>query len=312
MGPCSPFELSVRQAQNLLHKIGQSAEKTTDFVSWFYHIPHMNLKAFRKTLEFIDFFINENKESSVFHIPFNETPTTFFAESLDSSTNSSSQLELEKKLNFFITTGNYWALKEEYSGLIYKDIEAATLAGSALRSTKNTFIASTAIAARSAIKGGMDYQTAIVLSNYFIAKVEHSQSISEVSALQKNMILDYAKRVYRINHQDTDSGTVLAIYRDIQIHLKVKISSRDIAKRIGKNRTYISRHFREKTGKTISEYIQEQKSAEAKYLLQFTSLSIVEIAETLSFSSQPYFHKIFKNITGKTPAEFRLSETNNI
>jgi AraC-like DNA-binding protein len=69
--------------------------------------------------------------------------------------------------------------------------------------------------------------------------------------------------------------------------------------------SYLCRHFREETGKTITEYINEVKVDECKQLLITTGMPLSQISEQLGFSSQNYFHTVFKKQTGMTPYEFR-------
>jgi AraC-like DNA-binding protein len=71
------------------------------------------------------------------------------------------------------------------------------------------------------------------------------------------------------------------------------------------NCSYLCNHFKKETGKTITEYINELKVRESKRLLKNSKLSLIEISTRLGFSSQSYFHIVFKKHTGITPQEFR-------
>ena len=68
--------------------------------------------------------------------------------------------------------------------------------------------------------------------------------------------------------------------------------------------SYLGREFKKSTGKTITLYIQEQKIAEARRQLETTNLPLSQIAMQLNFSSQNYFHHVFKKITGVTPNQY--------
>lgn len=71
---------------------------------------------------------------------------------------------------------------------------------------------------------------------------------------------------------------------------------------------YLSSHFHEKTGKTLSSYINEMKINEAMRLLKTDQLSLAEISAALGYSSQNYFHKVFQNLIGMTPNEYRANQ----
>ncbi|HIT90192.1 MAG TPA: helix-turn-helix transcriptional regulator, partial [Candidatus Merdenecus merdavium] len=78
-----------------------------------------------------------------------------------------------------------------------------------------------------------------------------------------------------------------------------------VAKELNVNRSYLSRIFKEDTGKNLSRFLNEIKVDEAKRLLKYSNMSLVNISFLLGFSTQNYFQKIFKDITKQTPLEYR-------
>ena len=82
----------------------------------------------------------------------------------------------------------------------------------------------------------------------------------------------------------------------------------DIAAFSGFSPNYISKIFKEETGKTINEYIRQAKIEEAKTLLRYSSLSLAEISQQLSFSSQSFFTATFHRTTGLTPRQYRNTD----
>jgi AraC family transcriptional activator of pobA len=59
------------------------------------------------------------------------------------------------------------------------------------------------------------------------------------------------------------------------------------------------------TGRSATEAIQEHCILEARRLLKHTDLKVKEIAYEIGFESISHFIKIFKNVTGMTPIEYR-------
>lgn len=55
---------------------------------------------------------------------------------------------------------------------------------------------------------------------------------------------------------------------------------------------------------SVKSYIQTQKISVAKNMLLESDYSLLEISETLAFSSQSYFTKIFKKVTGEKPLDY--------
>ncbi|WP_165452405.1 AraC family transcriptional regulator [Paenibacillus thalictri] len=79
--------------------------------------------------------------------------------------------------------------------------------------------------------------------------------------------------------------------------------------------TYIADHFRfhphhviylfrKHTGVTPGQYIQQVRLERAKELLEFTRLSVTEIAEQLTWTL-PYFSRLFRAKVGAAPAAYR-------
>lgn len=66
--------------------------------------------------------------------------------------------------------------------------------------------------------------------------------------------------------------------------------------------------FKELMGKTIIQYKNEIRIAEAKKLLLSTNLKVQEISDMLNFQHSSIFCKYFKNMVGCTPKEYRNSK----
>lgn len=69
----------------------------------------------------------------------------------------------------------------------------------------------------------------------------------------------------------------------------------------------MSRLFSEHEGRTIERYMMLQKIERVKELLLDGELTVSEIAYITGYSSIAHLSRRFKEITGMTPSEFRLS-----
>ena len=143
------------------------------------------------------------------------------------------------------------------------------------------------------------------MTTYYLERIEHLEDSSAIYAFLKQMFMDFAQRTARIRGLGSTSPLARRINRVIMAHIYEKISPTDISKILGMNCSYLCRHFKQETGRTISVYVNEIKINEAKRLLETTELSIVEIAERLGYSSQNYFQTIFREVSGMTPGAYR-------
>lgn len=70
---------------------------------------------------------------------------------------------------------------------------------------------------------------------------------------------------------------------------------------------YLSLLIKDFSGKSAAEWIDSYVILEAKTLLRYSTMSIQEVAYTLNFSSQSFFGKYFKHLTGMSPSEYKIS-----
>lgn len=76
-----------------------------------------------------------------------------------------------------------------------------------------------------------------------------------------------------------------------------------------RGRTSINDYFKEHLDMTPIEYINFLKVEKAKFYLLNSNMKIVEIAQTLNFTNQHYFSKVFKEYTSYTPTQFKELKT---
>lgn len=85
-----------------------------------------------------------------------------------------------------------------------------------------------------------------------------------------------------------------------------KISMQDAAVMMHMSYSDFSRNFKQVMGCGYVQFCNSVRISEAQNLLLSTNLSNSEIAERLGFGSQSYFNRIFQQVTGCTPSQFRL------
>ena len=81
-----------------------------------------------------------------------------------------------------------------------------------------------------------------------------------------------------------------------------------LAQRFYLSRYHLSRKFKEATGFTIIEYINSVRIIEAQELLLHSDLKIGELVDQVGFGSSSQFTRIFKDITGVTPSQYRRQQ----
>jgi len=90
----------------------------------------------------------------------------------------------------------------------------------------------------------------------------------------------------------------------IDSHLAENLSLQHLCVHFGISQTYMSRLFRKYTGASFVSYLTGTRVERAKELLSGGATLIKDAAAMTGFSSQLYFSKVFKTVTGLTPSAY--------
>lgn len=83
------------------------------------------------------------------------------------------------------------------------------------------------------------------------------------------------------------------------------ITSEDICRHFSCSRSTISHKFNGHMGMSIKSYINILRIEDAKHLLKYSDLNIMEIAFLVGFRDSNYFTEIFKKKVGLSPTAYR-------
>lgn len=108
-------------------------------------------------------------------------------------------------------------------------------------------------------------------------------------------------------HQKSFGNVTEDILGYIKSHCHEKLSLKDLAERCFYNPSYFSRLFKETYSMTITEYIIKVRIEKSTELLKSSEMTIDNICILVGYSDKTKFYRDFKQIVGKTPAEYRNS-----
>ncbi|SDI34469.1 response regulator transcription factor [Proteiniclasticum ruminis] len=91
----------------------------------------------------------------------------------------------------------------------------------------------------------------------------------------------------------------------INAHYQTKLTLEDVSSHVYLNSSYLSQLFKKEMGIAFGEYLENMRIRYAKNLIKSTHLSMNEISEKVGFSSQNYFTRVFKKVTGLSPARYK-------
>lgn len=111
-------------------------------------------------------------------------------------------------------------------------------------------------------------------------------NIGQAFQEKKNTHIEHAKRLI-----ETESASALSLTM--------------IADLLKLNPAYLSRIFKEYTGVTFTDYVTQIRVQRSKELLLQTEMKVKDISEQIGYAKVTHYIKLFKDMNGITPGEFR-------
>ena len=106
-----------------------------------------------------------------------------------------------------------------------------------------------------------------------------------------------------INTETSDFMRTVSKY--ITDNLTKPLNAEIICQELNVSKTFLYNQFRIHKNKTVNEYINSKRIADAKYNLANHNYPISKISEKVGISDYTYFSKLFKRMTGYTPLQYR-------
>ncbi len=99
--------------------------------------------------------------------------------------------------------------------------------------------------------------------------------------------------------------SLLEIREYLRDHLAEKITLDLLSEQFFMNKYYLTRLFRREYGMTINDYLLQMRISHAKELLRFSQISVEEVGESCGITPLYYFSRIFKQVEGISPRDYR-------
>ena len=159
-----------------------------------------------------------------------------------------------------------------------------------------------AIATRYAIAGGADETACYNFTDEAIMQIDSLTDESEILQFLFKKSLQLTATVNKIQ-ENNQPKAVRQTLKFISNHLFDDLRLDVLAKECELSKDHLSLLFKKSVGTTIPQYIKRQRLEVAKTMLQ-KGLSLKDVAEKTSFSTESYFIKCFKDEFHVTPGEF--------
>lgn len=166
-------------------------------------------------------------------------------------------------------------------------------------------IVTVTISTREAIAGGVSPAKAYRLSDIYINKIDKCTDQESIMEYIQKAPCEFARMVAEKKSKKQSSNYTEQCKDYIYKNYHHKIQLEKVAEAIGVSQGHLSRVFREDTGMSIQDYIQQFRVERAANLLKFSEASLMEISDYVCFHSQSHFGSVFKKYMGMTPGQYR-------
>ncbi len=140
-------------------------------------------------------------------------------------------------------------------------------------------------------------------NEFFIRQQENARTLEDLEDNLKRVGLFLAQS--REKKEDIRNYTIKRAINYIRENYVEGVTLEETADTIGITPEYLSTLFVKEMGINFSTFVKEFKISHAKRLLKGTDMKIYEVAEAVGFRDSKYFVKVFKEVQGVSPKEYR-------
>jgi len=102
-----------------------------------------------------------------------------------------------------------------------------------------------------------------------------------------------------------DDETIIDIQEWMHQNFNTDINMHQVSKKFELSQRSLNRRFKQATGLSPLQYLQEIRLEKAKELLKTTNLAIAEVAYNAGYPDSAYFSALFKRVVSRSPGEYR-------
>ena len=137
----------------------------------------------------------------------------------------------------------------------------------------------------------------------FTKEVYNAQSVEQCEEILRKIARFFSEREQE--PERTLSPLVRKVITDVDTDLKEPLTLQYFSEKLGVNGSYLSNLFRRETGKTITQYVTDQRLKHAENLLRYTNKPVRSVAAEVGIGDAQYFSRLFRKKTGMKPTEYR-------
>jgi two-component system response regulator YesN len=140
-----------------------------------------------------------------------------------------------------------------------------------------------------------------------LGKLTEINSYSQFHQYAMTLSLNGFEALHKQRKQ-SENNTLFHVVQYVNQQFREKIQLQELAQKFHMNPNYLGQVFKQETGKSFREYLNDKRIEEAKRLLRQGRQSISEVAANSGYPNTDYFVSQFKRMTGIAPSAYRKQE----
>ncbi|WP_431027750.1 AraC family transcriptional regulator [Lysinibacillus sp. LZ02] len=197
--------------------------------------------------------------------------------------------------------GDIEGIQDEYSILEKKLFTKSTIQPNLFKIVISNIVVTLC---RATMEGGVDSLEIIKLYNEIEKELPKLENIAEIQQWMRQ-IIHFLIQALSKAHSSKTSGSINRAIQFIEKNYCHGITLEEVAETVQLTPNYFSNAFKKVTKHSFIEYITNLRIQRAKELLLKLNLSISDVSNQIGYYDSRYFSRVFKNIVGKTPSQYR-------
>ena len=135
----------------------------------------------------------------------------------------------------------------------------------------------------------------------------NKRSINQITmGLLFLQLMNYTDRM-ETGFGNRQQGVMISVLGYVEEHYRDGELSK-LARLLHYDLYWLSREIKKITGKNYTELVQEKRLNQAVYLLEHTTMSVMDIGMSVGYDNISYFHRIFQKRYSMTPRKYRVTK----
>lgn len=160
------------------------------------------------------------------------------------------------------------------------------------------------VLSRAALHGGADPNQIFGMNYTYLNQINEYNSIEQLTLWMSKIINKFTECVFDLQ----DVKHIDVIYKSIEYirrNYMKKVTLDEVAENASLSPSYFSRIFKSEMKISFNSYLNNVRIEMSKKLLFDEDIPLSDISMLVGFEHQSYYSKIFKQITGKSPRQYR-------